>query len=701
MKLLRRLLIAVALLLVALFAIAALLPRLVDGDALRSMLIIAARNHTGRELTVQGDIRFALVPRPAVVLPRLSLADAAGFGPEPFASVHGARINLRLWPLLWRRLEVASVRMDSPQLRLKVGADGGNNWADLLPAPKAVSQGADVDEADGPGLASRIGVRQLVLRDADLLWSDQRSGRWARLSNFDIDFGGLDPGQPMPVKATAMLDVGDPQRSARLDLATTLQRGPDGLWQAPDFQLDAELSVSSQDPLALHLTSAASFDPTQARLRLQRLTLDAKPVRLSGELTVARSGDAPVLGAQLRAERLDLRALAAQLGWSLGLSDPTALSSVAGSLELSADAQQINLARIDLDVDGSAWHGNARISNPAAPVVRFALEADQLDLDRYLPVEPVPASGQPPAAPASAVAGSPADALLRLAQIDLDGTLNLATLRTRGLVLERITLRARSGDGRFSLEPLHATLYGGALETTLRAEARGQEPTLRLKLAATDVAAGPLVTALTGRDAVQGRFTLAGEMTGAAATGEALLRSLNGTLRLNASDGVLKGINADRSICQARALIAKAREKAVADCDPSPDTQFSALRMGGPVKAGVWRSDDLFLEQQRYQPGRFYRLAGAGTLDLASGKVDYRLKATAVRRGGATADPEVREALVPLRVRGRPGQWQVKPELGDVMRDQALHRLQDKLGSDERDGRKSPGKELLRGLFGR
>ena len=123
--------------------------------------------------------------------------------------------------------------------------------------------------------------------------------------------------------------------------------------------------------------------------------------------------------------------------------------------------------------------------------------------------------------------------------------------------------------------------------------------------------------------------------------------------------------------------------------------------MGGPVKAGVWRSDDLFLEQQRYQPGRFYRLAGAGTLDLASGKVDYRLKATAVRRGGATADPEVREALVPLRVRGRPGQWQVKPELGDVMRDQALHRLQDKLGSDERDGRKSPGKELLRGLFGR
>jgi hypothetical protein len=190
-------------------------------------------------------------------------------------------------------------------------------------------------------------------------------------------------------------------------------------------------------------------------------------------------------------------------------------------------------------------------------------------------------------------------------------------------------------------------------------------------------------------------------MTGAAATGEALLRSLNGTLRLNGSDGVLKGINADRSICQARALIAKARDKEATDCDPSPDTRFSALRMGGPLAAGVWRSDDLFLEQQRYRPGRFYRLTGAGTLDLATGTADYRLQATAVRRGGAAADPEIRDAMVPVRVCGRPGEWHLKPELNDRMRDEALRKLQEKLGPGDNDGRESAGKDLLRGLFGR
>jgi AsmA protein len=88
----RRLSIVLVLLAGALAGAAVLLPRLIDADTLRTMLILAARHHTGRELAVDGDIHFALLPRPALVLPKLALADAAGFGPEPFASVDGARI---------------------------------------------------------------------------------------------------------------------------------------------------------------------------------------------------------------------------------------------------------------------------------------------------------------------------------------------------------------------------------------------------------------------------------------------------------------------------------------------------------------------------------------------------------------------------------------------------------------------------------
>ena len=125
--------------------------------------------------------------------------------------------------------------------------------------------------------------------------------------------------------------------------------------------------------------------------------------------------------------------------------------------------------------------------------------------------------------------------------------------------------------------------------------------------------------------------------------------------------------------------------------------------MSGPIKAGVWRSDDLMVEQARSRAGRFYRITGAGTLDLASREIDYRLKAASVHRSAdGTAEDDVRETPVPLRVRGQPGAFKVQPELKDALRDEALRRLQKKLGpAPEADGQEAPAKQLLRGLFGR
>lgn len=713
MKWIRRLLVALLVLVAVLGATAVLLPRLVDSDTLRSMLIVAARSHTGRELTVEGDIRVAVLPRPAVVLPRLALADAEGFGPEPFASLDGARANLRLWPLLRGRLQIASVQIERPQLRLTVDASGRSNWDDLL--PESTPQATPAAPSSGPGvaasLAGRVGIGRLQVSGGDLLWTDRRSGSWARVRDLDVSIAGLDPGSPIPVTASAVVETGDPVRSAQLELTTRVQWSGEALWHARDLRLDATLDGAPlREPLPLRLTGEASFDPAQARLAVQNLTLEGDPLSLAGDLTLAQGDGGPALGAQLRLQRLDARALAQQVGVELSTADAQVLQQISGSLDVSADAGELNLARLELAVDGSQWRGSARLRDFAEPAVRFELRGDRLDLDRYLAPEQAPAPAAPgqaapgDATPAAPVAASPADALRRAVQYDVDGTLKLGTLNLRGITAEGITLQLRSGQGRLALEPVTMGLYGGAIDAGARADARGRgDPRLRLKLSATDVSIAPLLTALTDQDVLHGRFTVGAEVSGAAATGAALLRSLNGTARVNATDGVLKGINPDRSICQARAALDVARGKEADACDPSPDARFSVLRMSGPIKAGVWRSEDLMVEQVRFRPGRFYRITGAGTLDLASSEIDYRLKAASVRRGAdGAAEEDVREAPVPLRVRGRPGAFKVQPELKDALRDEALRRLQEKLGPAADEGaEEAPARQLLRGLFGR
>ena len=712
MKWIRRLLVGLLVLVAVLGATAVLLPRLVDSDTLRSMLIVAARSHTGRELTVDGDIRVAVLPRPAVVLPRLALADADGFGPEPFASLDGARANLRLWPLLRGRLQVASVEVERPQLRLTVDAAGRSNWGDLLPEPQAEATPAPASSEPGiaASLAGRVGIGRMRVNGGDLLWTDRRSGRWARVRDLDVAISGLDPGRPIPLTASATLETGDPVRSVQLDLETDVQWSGEALWHARALKLDAIVAGAPlRGQLPFRLTGEASFDPAQSRLALQDLTLAGDPLSLAGDLTVAQAGDGPVVGAQLRMQRLDVRALAQQMGVELATADAEVLRQISGSLELRADAGQVNLARMELAVDGSQWRGSARVRDFAQPAIRFELEGDGLDLDRYLP--PTPASGSAKPGEASelaasdvAVAASPADVLRRAARHDVQGTVTVGSLKLRGIATQNLSLQVRSGRGRLALEPVSTALYGGALEASARVDASGRgDPRLRLKLSATDVSIAPLLLALADQDVLQGRFTAGVEVSGIAATGDALLRSLNGTARLNGTDGVLKGINPDRSICQARAAIDAARGREVEPCDPSPDARFSVLRMSGPIKAGVWRSEDLMVEQVRFRPDRFYRITGTGTLDLVSTEIDYRLRAASVRRGADGASQEdVREAPVPLRVRGRPGAFTVQPELKDVLRDEALRRLQEKLESTpDGDDEDAPAKQLLRGLFGR
>jgi AsmA protein len=659
----RRLSIVLVLLAGALAGAAMLLPRLLDADTLRTMLILAARHHTGRELAVGGDIHFALLPRPALVLPKLALADAAGFGPEPFASVEGARINLRLWPLLQGRLVMASVQIDRPQLRLTVDAAGRTNWADLLP-PAPPSAGAPAPSS-GAGmverLAGRVAVGQFEVRAGDVLWTDRRSGRWARLHDLDLSLQGLDPAAPLPLAARGVLEGGDPPRRAEFDLAASVRAGGDGAWHAPDLRLDARLGGAPlREPLALRMTADARVDPGRSRLRLRRLALAGESLQVRGELTAARGDDAvPVAGAQLQIERLDARALAGCLGAALATADPAALTQTTGSLELGIRGEDINIARLDLRIDDAHWRGSARLGPPGVGA-RFALETDRLDLDRYLPTP----------------AASPAGLLRRLARLDLDGTLDVATLTVHGLRFDQVGLGLRAADGHVALQPLRADLYGGRAEATVQVDARMADPALRFKLAVEDAAAGPLLAALTGREPLQGRLTLASEATAAVASGAAFLRSLRGTARLDLRDGVLEGVNVERAIGEARA--AGGRGKPAEACDAGAHARISALHMSGPISDGVWRSEDLFLEQQRRQAGHFYRLTGAGTLDLPTGTLDYRLTAAAVRRDGATA--VVQEAPLQVRVQGRPGEVGVWPQLG-----QAVGRQQDQ-GAAARGG---------------
>ena len=120
-----RIAIALALLLVAaLGAGAALLPRLVTWDDYRAELTEQAEALTGQTVAIQGRIDLELLPRPTLTLARTTLD-------EPAAPAERAlrvdRLDLRLKPLalLGGRFEVDELRLVRPVLQIGAGAGRG------------------------------------------------------------------------------------------------------------------------------------------------------------------------------------------------------------------------------------------------------------------------------------------------------------------------------------------------------------------------------------------------------------------------------------------------------------------------------------------------------------------------------------------------------------------------------------------------
>jgi len=91
----------------------------------------AAKEKTGRELEIKGDMKLTLYPWLGASISDVQLENAKGFGADPFLKVGQVNVGVKLMPLFKNRVEVAKIKVDGLTLNLEKKADGTNNWQDL------------------------------------------------------------------------------------------------------------------------------------------------------------------------------------------------------------------------------------------------------------------------------------------------------------------------------------------------------------------------------------------------------------------------------------------------------------------------------------------------------------------------------------------------------------------------------------------
>ena len=120
-------------------------PSLVDWNQFRDDIEAQASEAAGRPVSIDGDIRFRILPAPHMTLNKIKIGHEPNASSLPselhFATFDEIDAEIALSPLLSGDIEVTSVLIVRPQINLEVLPDGSMNWRSLDLAGRMPAEG--------------------------------------------------------------------------------------------------------------------------------------------------------------------------------------------------------------------------------------------------------------------------------------------------------------------------------------------------------------------------------------------------------------------------------------------------------------------------------------------------------------------------------------------------------------------------------
>jgi AsmA protein len=632
---------------------------LVNPNDYKGRIAAAVKESTGRDLELKGDIKLSVFPWVALELGPASLGNPPGFGTEPFLAFNHAAVRVRLWPLLAKRLQMDRIEVDGLDLRLRKNAQGSGNWENFGQAERSAPKaGGDQSSGSLPELAGvhvthgRVSYQAIVI-DKFNLETGAFGGHGVTPVSIAFDASRGVPGENVTLKA--QFDLSADSHNKRLRLAAVSLSGL--LGRPGDGRAPWEMSAPS---IEADLSGQTAAVPTFA--------LNYAGARLTGKLQATKILDDLGLSGSVALAPVVLREFAPRLGIVLpNTRDPRALAQLSASSDFRYDANGVRLDPMQVQLDDTHLKGNAELAvEPRA--LKFNLNVDQINVDRYLSADTGPATVTPKAAksaPAADASKAP----------DAEGRLSVGSVHFSALDLSNVRLTLASKDNVVHLFPVLALIDGGSYSGNITLDRRGATPTLSMDehLSGVDMTRLLAGTSYKGRLSGHGNVNVRATARG---TGlDAVKQTLNGHFDANLADGALEGVDLAYEIGLAQALIKHTAEPTRSN---PPRTKFDAFKLSAQITNGVANTSDLTISTP------VLRVTGQGSANLVNKAIDFQMLASVLKSPGASA------ADIPLKITGTYVDPTVRPDAESLAKSEIKRKLQDVLK-----------KNGLEGLFGR
>ncbi len=618
-------------LVVIIIAALLLIPLFVDVHKYKPMLEDKVAEATGRPFSVGDDLRLSLFPWAGLSFSDLRLGNPTGFSEKDFVSVQSFEVRVKLLPLLSRDIQIKRFVLNRPRIVLVKNKNGRGNWQQPKKAapPKAPKGPAD---SSGQFPISALTVGEFSIKDGSAVWIDHTTGTRKEITEIALAMQDVSLERPVQLKFSARMD------DKPLALEGTVGPVGKGL-ETGSIPLD--LSISAVEQVVVQLKGRLENPAATPAVDLDVTVAEFSPRKL------ARSLEQP---------------------FPVQTADPEALSSLSFKAHVKADAARAVLSNGVLHLDQSRLNFSATASEFSRPKLRFDLDLDQIDLDRYLPPKAEAAASvgkQAPSqssvgkqAPSQSSAGS-AKAVKQktdytpLRRLILDGRLKIGRLVVKKAQIKDILLQIKARNGVISLDPMKLKLYQGNAAGKASVNIARDVPRTSLNLKAGNIQVGPLLKDVLQRDILEGQTHADIQLTMAGDEPEDVKKTLNGKGLLRFENGAVIGIDLAamvRNVASAFGLAESSQQR--------PKTDFAELTVPFTIKNGVVNTSQSVLKSP------FVRVTATGNADLVKETLDFRVQPKAVASIKGQGDDQQRSGImVPVLVSGTFSAPRFRPDL--------------------------------------
>jgi hypothetical protein len=550
-----------------------------DFNHLKPQITRAAKEATGRDLALTGNIDLKIGFSPALVVEGVTFQNASWGSRPEMAKIKRFEVQVAVIPLISGHIELKRLILIEPDLLIETDKSGKSNL-DFEGAKKADStKKKEEGPTEGKMKLPALTLTELRFEKGRVTYKDGKSGSTYTMRIDSLSAAVPGPGSPIKLKLKGAFN------GEIMEVAGTL--GP------------LEALTNPDQPWPLHLTG----------------NVVGADLNVDGQIKDVLAQRGIELGFAVKGK--DLGSLGKLTGKPLPVKGPFDISGrVTDPAVKTYRITGLKMALGESDLGGSV---EANIAGPR-PKLTAALSSQKMDLRSLLPEgeEPSKAAGKTgKASRADRIFPDDPLPLDGLNQVDAAVKIQAGKVLLPRLAINDLTVEMTLDGGRLMIRPLKAVIGGGKLDGRIDLQPQGKGAALTAVLNVSHLDVGRMLKELNASDALEGSLDADIDVKGTGGSVAALMGGLNGKTVLVMGKGrinnkVIDLLGADLSSSIFR-LVNPAKEEA-------SFTAINCFVCGFKLKDGLADTTALVFDTSRMS------VVGGGTVNLKTEKLNLSLK---------------------------------------------------------------------------